>query len=91
MRRDLVEGDPERLAVTGLRAEQLEGLLGRLGLVEEDEVPVVGEPLVGVQAEAADVEGQAGPADLHADVQIRSRRQITDLGLVAPLEFPGHT
>ncbi len=85
-----VEGDAEGLGVTGLRAEELDGLLRRLRLVEEDEVPVVREPLVGVEAEAADVEGQSRSRDLHADVQIGAGGQITDPGLVAPLEFPGH-
>lgn len=64
---------------------------GRLGLVEEDEVTVVGEPLIAVEAEATDVEGQPGCGDLHADVQVPPRRQIADLGLLAALEFPGHT
>ncbi|GAA4901528.1 hypothetical protein GCM10023237_21060 [Streptomyces coeruleoprunus] len=90
VRRDAVERDAEGLGVAGLRTEQLDGLLGGLRLVEEDEVPVVGEPLVGVEPEAADVEGQTGTRDLHAHVQIRPGSQITDPGLVAALEFPGH-
>ena len=73
LRRDPVERDAEGLGVTGLGAEELDGLLGRLRLVEEDEVPVVGELLVGVEAEAADVEGQSGAGDLHTYVQIRPR------------------
>ena len=89
--RNAVQRHPEGLGVAGLRAELLDGLLRRLRLVEEDEVPVVRQLLVGVEAEAADVEGESGPGDLHADVQIGARRQITDLGLVAALEFPGHT
>lgn len=89
-RRDPVEGDPEGLRVTRLRAEQLDGLLGGLRLVEEDEVPVVRKPFVGVQAEAADVEGESGAGDLHTYVQIGARGEVTDLGLVAALEFPGH-
>lgn len=87
---DAVEGDAERLGVTGLGPEQLHGLLGSLRLVEEDEVAVVGEPLFRVESETADVEGQPGRRDLHAHVQIGSRGEITDLGLVAALEFPGH-
>ncbi len=88
--RNPVERDPERLRVARLGTEQLEGLLRRLRLVEEDEVPVVREPFLGVQAEAADVEGQSGAGDLHAYVQIGARREVTDPGLVAALEFPGH-
>src|SRR5690606_4510728 len=38
----------------------------------------------------ADVEGQSGAGDLYAYVQIRARREVTDPGLVAALEFPGH-
>jgi hypothetical protein len=69
---------------------QLDGLLRGLRLVEEDEVPVVRQPFVGVEPEAADVEGQTGGGDLHAYVQIRARGQVTDPGLVAALELPGH-
>ncbi|MDH6188710.1 hypothetical protein M2168_001742 [Streptomyces sp. CZ24] len=58
LRRNPLQRHPERLGVARLRAEQLEGLLGRRGLVEEDEVPVVGEAFVGVETEAADVEAQ---------------------------------
>ncbi len=87
---DAVESHAEGLGVTGLRPEQLDGLLGSLRLVEEDEVAVVGEPLVRVESETADVEGQSGRRDLHTDVQIGTRGEITDLGLVAALEFPGH-
>ncbi|GAV46096.1 hypothetical protein Saa2_09096 [Streptomyces acidiscabies] len=90
LRRDTVQGHPEGFRVPGLLTEELDGLLGGLRLVEEDEVPVVREPFVGVQSEAADVEGQAGRRDLYPHVQIRPRRQIADLGLVAALEFPGH-
>lgn len=88
--RDAVERDAEGLGVTGLRTEELNGLLGRFRLIEEDEVPVVGELLMGVETEAADVESQPRGRDLHAYVQIRPWREITDLGLVAALEFPGH-
>ncbi len=86
-----VEGDPERLRVARLRTELLDRLFGRFGLVEEDEVAVVREPFLGVEAERADVEGEAGPGDPHSHVQIGPRRQVTDPGLVATLEFPGHT
>ncbi|BDH50637.1 hypothetical protein MTP02_16480 [Streptomyces albus] len=58
LRRNPLQRHPERLGVARLRPEQLEGLLGRRGLVEEDEVPVVGEAFVGVETEAADVEAQ---------------------------------
>lgn len=88
---DAVQGHPEGFGVSGLRTELLDGLLGRLRLVEEDEVAVVGQLLVRIEAETADVEGESGSGDLDAHVKIRARRQITDLGLVAPLEFPGHT
>lgn len=88
--RNAVEGDAERLGVTGLRAQELNGLLRRFRLVEEDEIPVVRELFIGIEAEAADVERQAGACDLHTYVQIRPGREITDLGLVAALEFPGH-
>lgn len=88
--RNAVERDAEGLGVTGLRTEELNGLLGRFRLIEEDEVPVVGELLIGVEAEATDVESQPRGRDLHAYVQIRPWREITDLGLVAALEFPGH-
>lgn len=91
VRRDPVESDAEGLAVAGLRTEKLNRLLGRFRLVEEDEIPVVREPFVGIETEAADVEGQPGPRDLHAYVQIRARGEVTDPGLVAALEFPGHT
>lgn len=90
VRRNAVQGDAERLGVTGLGAEELDRLLGRLRLVEEDEVTVVGQLLVRVEAEATDVEGQPGTTDLHPYVQIRPCGEITDLGLVAALEFPGH-
>lgn len=90
LRRDPVEGDPEGLRVARLRAEQLNGLLGGLRLIEEDEVPVVRQPFLGVQTEAADVEGESGAGDLHTYVQIGARGEVTDLGLVAALEFPGH-
>ncbi len=90
LRRDPVERHTEGLRVARLGAEQLDGLLGGLRLVEEDEVPVVREPLLGVQTEAADVERQSGAGDLHAYVQIGARGEVTDLGLVAALEFPGH-
>ncbi|MFK4545366.1 hypothetical protein RKD29_004962 [Streptomyces tendae] len=88
--RDPVQGDPEGLRVTRLRTQELDGLLGGLRLVEEHEVPVVRQPLVGVETEAADVEAQPGAGDLHAYVQIRARGEITDPGLVAALKFPGH-
>ncbi len=90
LRRDPVERDAEGLRVARLRAEKLDGLFGRLRLVEEDEVPVVRKPFVGVQTEAADVEAQSGAGDLHTYVQIGARGEVTDLGLVAALEFPGH-
>ncbi len=90
LRRDAVQRDPEGLRVAGLRPQELNGLLGRLRLVVEDEVTVVREPFVGVQTEATDVEGQPGAGDLHAYVQIRARGEVTDPGLVAALEFPGH-
>lgn len=90
LRRNPVESDPEGLRVARLRAEELDGLLGGLRLVEEDEVLVVRQPFVGVQTEAADVEGESGAGDLYAYVQVRARGEVTDLGLVAALEFPGH-
>ena len=72
------------------KAEELDGLLGGLRLVEEDEIAVVREPFVGVETEAADVEAQPWGGDLYPYVQIRARGEVTDLGLVAALEFPGH-
>jgi hypothetical protein len=90
-RRHAVEGDPERLGVARLGAQELEGLLGGLRLVVEDEVPVVGEPFVGVQAETADVEAQSGPGDLHAHVQIGTLCQVAEPGLLAPLKVSHHT
>lgn len=90
LRRDPVERDAEGLRVTRLGAKELDGFFGGLRLVEEDEVPVVRKPFVGVQTEAADVEGQSGTGDLHTYVQIRARGEVTDPGLVAALEFPGH-
>lgn len=90
-RRNPVEGHPEGFAVTGLRAELLNGLFRRLRLVVEDEVTVVRQLLIRVEPETADVEGESGPGDRHAHVQVGARRQIADLGLVTSLEFPGHT
>ncbi|KJY44212.1 hypothetical protein VR46_21770 [Streptomyces sp. NRRL S-444] len=90
-RRNAVQRHPEGLGVAGLRAELLNGLLRRLRLVVEDEVAVVRQLLVGVESEAADVEGESGAGDLDTHVQIGACRQIADLGLVTALEFPGHT
>jgi hypothetical protein len=90
LRRDPVERDAEGLRVARLRTEKLDGLLGGLRLVEEDEEPVVRKLFVGVETEAADVEAQSGAGDLHTYVQIGARGEVTDLGLVAALEFPGH-
>lgn len=90
LRRYPVERHPEGLRIARLGAQELKGFLGGLRLVEEDEVAVVREPFVGVEAETADVEAQSGARDLHAYVQIRARGEVTDPGLVAALEFPGH-
>ncbi len=86
-----VEGDAERVRVTRLGTELLESLLGRLRLVVEDEVTVVREPFVRVEAETADVEDHSGPGDLHAHVQVGAQSEVAEPGLPAALEVGHHT